>query len=169
MLLVAPLVVVVAQIRPAAAFQVPQTRQEFVNAVAAGGRGTTTEKFTVDRGLGEVYSLLKERSSTCLDIEVRHSGFVGNQMEVTSADYNPTLKKIGKDKVEFALQVVHRPRAIGEKAPPGGLYVMAANIRPLGGRRSEVLLYRPTIGFKKVVNSFKQWVAGEDAGCPKMR
>ena len=47
------------------------------------------------------------------------------------------------------------------------LGVVGENQHAIG--RSEVLLYRPTIGFKKIVNSFKQWVAGEDAGCPKMK
>jgi len=31
------------------------------------------------------------KSATCLDVQVRRSGFVGNQMEVSSSDYNPTL------------------------------------------------------------------------------
>lgn len=169
MLRLSALVLLVAGIRPVSAFQVPQSRQEFMSAVAADGRGTATEKFTVDAGLDTIYKLLREKSSSCLDVEVRRSGFVGDHMEVTSSDYNPTLKKVGASKIEFALQVVHRPRAIGEKAPPGGLYLMAADIRPLGASRSEVVLYRPTIGFKKIVNSLKEWVAGENTDCPKMK
>ena len=127
------------------------------------------ERYVVDRGVGQVYSLLKRNSSICLNVQVRRSGFVGNQMEVSSTTYNPTVRMVGGDRAEFTLQVVHRPRGLGHTPPVGGLYVMAADIRSLGRGRSEVLLYRPTIGYKKIVNSFRQWTAGEDVDCPKMR
>ena len=154
---------------PAAAIQVPQTRQEFVNAVAAGARATKMETFTVMRSLDEVFRLLGKKTSACLDVEVRRSGFVGNQMEVSSSDYNPTLKRVGGNRAEFALQVVHRPRGVGHTPPPGGLYIMAADLRPLPGNRTEIVLYQPTMGFKNITRSIKLWVSGEDTGCPKMK
>ena len=148
---------------------VPQSRREFIAAVTAGARGAAVEKFTVDRGVDSIYALLRKKSVACLDVEVRRSGNVGGTMEVTSSDYNPTTTMTAGRKLEFSLQVVHRPRAIGENAPPGGLYIMAADVRPLGGGRSEVVLYRPTIGFKKIVGAVRQWTSGEDADCPKVR
>ena len=160
---------VLAAVHPAAAIWVPQTRQEFVKAVAEGKGATKSEKFVVDRDIDAVYAILKERCTACLDVEVRRSGFVGNQMEVSSSDYNPTLRRIGRNKTEFSLQVVHRPRAVGSSPPPGGLYIMAADLRPLGKGRTEVVLYRPTIGFKKITASFKEWVAGENEDCPKLK
>lgn len=167
-LLVVPAVLIVLDV-PVAAIQVPQTRQEFVNAVAAGAGATAMETFVVERSIDEVYGLLSKKSSTCLDVQVRRSGFVGNQMEVSSSDYNPTLRRVGRNKAEFALQVIHRPRGLGHSPPPGGLYVMAADLRPLGRNRTEIILYRPTIGFKSITKSFKQWAGGEDADCPKLR
>ena len=154
---------------PAAAIQVPQTRQEFVKAVAAGARATKMETFTVTRSFEGVFRLLEKKTSACLDVEVRRSGFVGNQMEVSSSDYNPTLRRVGRNKAEFALQVVHRPRGVGHSPPPGGLYIMAADLRPLPGNRTEVVLYQPTIGFKNITKSIKMWVSGEDTDCPKMK
>lgn len=154
---------------PLAAIQVPQTRREFVQAVAAGAGATEMETFVVERGFEQVYGLLQSKTSECLDVRVERSGFVGNQMEVSSSDYNPTLKRAGGSRAEFALQVVHRPCGVGHKPPPGGLYVMAADLRSLGRGRTEVVLYRPTIGFKKIVRSFREWAAGEDAACPKLR
>jgi len=79
------------------------------------------------------------------------------------------LARVGRNGAEFALQVVHRPRGVGPSIPPGGLYVMAADLRSLSKGRTEVVLYRSTIGFKKIVGSLKQWTAGEDADCPKIR
>lgn len=154
---------------PAAAIWVPQTRLEFVKAVAAGARATKLETFTVTRSFEEVFRLLEKKTAACLDVEVRRSGFVGTHMEVSSSDYNPTLTRIGRNKAEFALQVVHRPRGVGHSPPPGGLYVMAADLRPLPGNRTEIVLYHPTIGFKNITKSMKLWISGEDAACPKMK
>jgi len=167
-LLVVGLVILAAGIQPISAIYVPQSRREFMNAVAAGGRGTKMEKITVDRNLAEIYSVLKKRSSPCLDVEVRRTGYVG-YTERSLSDYNPTLKMVGKNKVEFALQVVHRPRAVGEVTAPGGLYIMAADLKWLGKNRTEVTLYRSSIGFKQITNSVRQWASGEDADCPKMK
>jgi hypothetical protein len=161
-------VLMVAAVRPAAAFQVPQSRQEFVKAVSEGKGATTTETFTVEQGIDSLYSVLQDKASACLDVEVRRSGWVGGTMESSSSDYNPTLRRVG-GRIEFALQVVHRPRGIGENAPPGGLYVMAADITALGKGRSQVTLYRPTIGYGKVADRFRQWARGDDADCPKMK
>src|SRR5215831_3233572 len=135
---IVPLLVLAAAVGPSAAFDVPQSREEFVKAVAAGKGATTSETFTVDQGIDGVYKILLERSSACLDVTVKRSGWVGGYVEASSSDYNPTVKKVGAQRVEFALQVVHVPRGVGEKAPPGGLYVMAADVTPLGKGRSQV-------------------------------
>lgn len=147
----------------------PQTREEFVEAVAVGARTTKVDTLTFDRRFAEVYDLLQENTTSCLDVLVRRCGFVGDQMEVSSSDYNPTLKKIGKGRAVFGLQVVHRPHGVGHIPPPGGLNVVAADITALGANRTRFILYRPKIGFGKIVKSFNKWAAGNDARCPKMR
>ena len=167
--LVSGLVLLLAAQGPLPAIEVPQTRQEFVSAVTAGRGATIRETFVIERDIDEVYKTIERRSSPCLDVEVRRSGFVGGQMEVSSSDYNPTLRRVGRNSAEFALQVVHRPRGVGASPPPGGLYVMAADLRSLGKGRTEVVLYRSKIGFKKIYSSFTQWASGEDESCPKMR
>lgn len=163
------LIWITALVLPVAAIKVPQDRKEFVDAVAAGARMTKVETLTVERNFGQVYGLLEEKSVSCLDVTVKRSGFVGTHWEVSSSDYNPTLRKVGRGKAEFALQVVHRPRGVGHKPPPGGLYVMAADITALGKNKTEVVFYRPSMGFKKIRKTMKKWIAGEDIGCPKLK
>lgn len=46
---------------------------------------------------------------------------------------------------------------------------MAAYFRSLSKGRTDVVLVWPTIGFKKIVGSFEQWTAGEDADYPKIK
>lgn len=162
------LVTALATFAPVAAIEVPQTRQEFVQAVAAGRGATAVETLKVDQPLNKVYAVLEEKVGTCLDVEVRRTAYVG-YVERSSSDYNPTLRLVGRDRAEFTLQVVHNPRGVGHTPPPGGLYMMAADLRSIDGHRTEVVLYRPTIGVKKIVASLKQWFAGDPAPCPKLR
>ncbi len=80
------LVALIALRVPVPAIQVPQARREFVEAVAGGARSVKMETFAVERSFGEVYAILKKRAIKCLEVQVRRSGFVGNQIEVSSTD-----------------------------------------------------------------------------------
>jgi hypothetical protein len=153
---------------PAAAFDVPQSRQEFTKAVTKGARGAKVESFTSGRDFETIYRLVEKKAAACLDVTVQRTAYVG-YVERSSSDYNPTVRRAGTGKGEFALQVVHRPRAIGENAPAGGLYIMAADMRSLGGGRTEIVFYQPTIGFKKIARTVQSWLSGEDVPCPKMK
>ena len=150
------------------AIDVPQTRQEFVQAVAAGRGATAVETLTSDKPLDAIYALLKEKSGACLDVTVQRTANVG-YVERSSSNYTPTLRRVAKDRAEFTLQVAHNPRGVGAVPPPGGLYIMAADLRSIDGRRTEIVLYRPTMGTKKIVASLKQWFDGEPAPCPKIK
>lgn len=90
-------------------------------------------------------------------------------VERSSSDYTPTLRRVAKDRAEFTLQVAHNPRGVGATPPPGGLYIMAADLRSIDARRTEIVLYRPTMGTKKIVASLKQWFDGDPAPCPKIK
>lgn len=153
---------------PVAAIEVPQTRQEFVKAVASGTRGAHVVRFTAAASFDQVYRLVEKKAAACLDVTVQRSANVG-YWERSSSDFNPTVRRFGASKGEFTLQVVHRPRGVGHTPPAGGLYILAADIKSLGGGQTEVVLYEPTIGFKKINRSLKSWLSGEDAPCPKIR
>ena len=152
---------------PSAAIDVPQTREEFVQAVA-GGRGAEVETITVDRPLDAVYGVLEERAKTCLDVQVTRTANVG-YVERSSSDYNPTVRRVAQDRAEFTLQVDHNPRAVGHTPPVGGLYMMAVDLRATDENHTEVVLFRPKIGAGKITASLKQWVAGGASECPKLR
>lgn len=154
---------------PAGAFDVPQNREEFVKAVKSGARGVRMETFTLDRSFDEVYRTLEARCTPCLDVMVKRSGMVGGTMEVSSSDYNPTLRRLSADRAEFSLQVVHRPRAIGEVTGPGGLYLMAADVKRVGAKTTEVTLYRPSMGYKDIYRSLMAWADGKSNDCPKIK
>jgi len=162
------LITALASFADVAAFEVPQTRQEFVAAVTAGKGATAVDKLTTDQPLDKVYALLEEKVGPCLDIKVQRTANVG-YVERSSSDYNPALRAVGKDRAEFTLQVENNPRGVGHTPPPGGIFIMAADLQSVDDHRTEIVLYRPTIGFKKIVESLKQWFAGDPAACPKLR
>jgi hypothetical protein len=157
-----------ALVVPAAAIEVPQSRKEFVQAVSEGRGATKMETLTSENGIDHLYALLEKKSSACLDKVVRRSAYVGYH-EVSTSDYNPSLKRVGGSKAEFSLQVVHRPRGVGHTPPPGGLYIMAADLKAAGKNRTQVVLYEPTIGFKNIAKTLRLWLEGEDADCPKLK
>jgi hypothetical protein len=153
---------------PAGAIWVPQNRKEFVRAVSDGARGVRMESFVVKRGFDQVFRTLQARTGPCLDVVVRRRAYVG-YWENSSSDYNPTLRRVGPDRAEFTLQVVHRPRGVGHTPPPGGLYMMAADVKRAGPSRTEIVLYRPSMGYKDLVKTFLQWAEGTTTDCPKLK
>lgn len=154
---------------PLGAIDVPQTPEEFRREVAKGARGARMETLVVERPFEEVYRALEARTQPCLDVTVQRSAYVG-YWERSSSDYNPTLRRLGPDRAEFTLQVAHNPRGVGHTPPPGGLYLMVADVKRTGASSTEVVLYRPTIGaFKKIPASFMQWAEGSNTDCPKLK
>jgi hypothetical protein len=137
-------------------------------SIVAAGKGGKMESFTVERGFDEVYRTLEARTAPCLDLEVRRTANVG-YTEVSSSDYNPTLKRLGRDRAEFTLQVVNRPRGVGATPPSGGIFLMAVDLKRAGATRTEVVLYRPTMGFKDIAKSLRQWAEGVSTDCPKLK
>ena len=152
---------------PAVAIDVPQTREEFVKAIS-DGRGAEVETLEVDRSLDDVYVVLEERAKTCLDVQVTRTANVG-YVERSSSDYNPTVRRVARDRAEFTLQVAHNPRGVGHTPPAGGLYMIAVDLRSIDENHTEAVVYRPRIGAGKVTDSLKQWVAGHSSECPKLR
>ena len=154
---------------PLRAIDVPQTAEEFRREVAKGARGAKMETRVVDLPFEEVYRALEARTTPCLDVTVQRSAHVG-YWERSSSDYNPTLRRLGRDRAEFILQVAHNPRGVGHTPPPGGLYLMVADVQRAGASRTEVVLYSPTIGaFKRIPASFMQWAEGSSTDCPKLK
>jgi hypothetical protein len=154
---------------PAAfAIWVPQTRAEFVDAVAKGTRGAKMESFVIERGFDDVVKTFDARCVPCLDKLVERTANVG-YVERSSSDYNPSFKHVSRDRAEFTMQVVHRPAGVGATPPAGGLYVMAVDLKRAGANRTEVVLYRPTMGYKFLSEALLEWAEGKSTDCPKLK
>src|SRR5262245_39186869 len=58
---------------PPRAFDVPQSREDFVHAVSQGARGAKMETVVVERSFDDVYRALEARTSPCLDVEIHRT------------------------------------------------------------------------------------------------
>ena len=162
------LLLLLAFASPALAIWVPQTRSEFTDAVAKGTKGSKMETFVVERGFDEVVKAIEARCAPCLDKLVERTANVG-YVERSSSDYNPSFKRVNRDRAEFTMQVVHRPRGVGAVPPANGLYVIAADVKRAGANRTEVVIYRPVMGFKEIPRALLQWAEGTSSDCPKLK
>ena len=67
------------------AIEVPQSRTEFIDAVAAGARFTRVETIIVEQNFTQVYALLEAKSSICLDVLIH---------QPTKTDYEGLLARL---------------------------------------------------------------------------
>jgi hypothetical protein len=143
------------------------TRQEFVAAVQAGKGPTKAESFTVDRRFDDVYAQISRNVPKCLAKLVKRSGGAAGPAHASSSQYRPSFKKDGGKGV-FTLQVLHNPRGVGVKQPDDGIYVMAADVTPAGGK-TKVDLWYGTWGYGQIADGFAKMAKGSGDACPDLK
>ena len=82
--------------------------------------------------------------------------------------YNPTVI-VSKNRAELHLQQLHEQGVLNVyEVPEGGYYMMVVDAIPLGKNKSEVVMYRSSVGNKALIKAIKGWAAGEKIGCPDL-
>jgi hypothetical protein len=146
----------------------PQTREEFRAAVAKGAFSAKAESFVVKKNFTRVVSHLKTKTEACLNKEVHRSMMHGMYQERSRSTYRASVHTPTRNRAEFTMQVTHQPKGIGADAPPGGFYLMVADIEAVSPDTLQVNLYRPTLGHGGAVDAVRHWLRGDDEGCPKL-
>ena len=161
-------VVLALLLTPACAGKIPLTRTELVAGARQGEWSMHVEPIDVPLSFQRVLARFEEKVGECLDTTVDRTGMVGGQVEVASTTYTPKLTKTAEGRAEFSLQILHRPRGLGPDPPPGGYFLMAADIEALGAEQTRVVTYEPTMGHSEIVAAVREWAKGEDAPCPEL-
>jgi hypothetical protein len=52
--------------------------------------------------------------------------------------------------------------------PEGGYFLLVADAYPIDEKRTQVDLYRPSIGHKVLIKAVKGWSTGKNVGCPDL-
>jgi hypothetical protein len=143
---------------------IPQTRAEFVTAAKNNSTGAANESFIVEKGFDWIVPVLEERIKACLNQRVDWSSAVTN--EVGSDTYLSYVEKPESGRALFTVQVDRTPRG-PLKQPAGGLFILAEDLSG-GAGKTKVDLYYPTMNFKAVVKSIREWTHGEKTDCPNL-
>jgi hypothetical protein len=95
---------------------------------------------------------------------------VGGQVEVSATEYHPLVRRISDARAEFTLQLEHSPRGIGSTMPPGGFYMMAADLVRQAPRRTQVDIYYATMAKNgsSILAAVQAWTSGQRAACPTL-
>lgn len=111
-----------------ACVQMPQTREEFRAAVAKGAFSAKAESFAVNKNFKQAVTHLSAKTDACLNKVVERSMMQGMYQEHTRSTYRAKVKTPTANRAEFTMQVMHNPRGVGADPPPGGFYLMVADI-----------------------------------------
>ncbi|HEY7366182.1 MAG TPA: hypothetical protein VIE37_18940 [Methylomirabilota bacterium] len=148
--------------------KMPQSREEFRTAVSQGAFSAKAESFVVNRNFTRTVTHLKAKADACLNREVKRSMVQGLYQEHTRSIYRSSVQTPATNRAEFTMQVTHSPRGVGADAPPGGFFLMVADIEAVSPDSLRVNLYRPTLGHGAAVDAVRNWINGKDDGCPSL-
>lgn len=159
---------------------VPTGPKEY-RAAAQNSMMGEKETFTLNRSYYQVASILQKNSRKCLNksFKVTNTTY-GGKFPTTSTDYitySSKFKRGGSFSTldvrmnSQSLQDSGMTAAIYGKPPKDGYIIAAADIRNLGGGKTQVDLYHASIlmgSQKKVVNAIKAWMNGTSRSCPNL-
>ena len=145
----------------------PQTAEEFRKAVP-GAFMAEVETFEVDRPFSEVAKTFQEKAPECLNVTIRTVSRTNMSYQVIVTTYKPTVVVNGHS-AELHVQFHHDQGVLNvTEEPDGGYYLLVADLFPMGGDRTRVDLYRPSMGYDVLVKGVKGWAKSPNAGCPDM-
>ncbi len=151
-----------------ACVQMPQTREEFRAAVAKGAFSTKAESFAVNKNFKQAVTNLSAKTDACLNKVVERFMMKGMYQERSRSTYRASVQTPAANRAEFTMQVMHNPRGVGADPPPGGFYLMVADIEAASPNSFRVNLYRPTLGHGDTVDAVRNWLNGKGDACPKL-
>lgn len=151
-----------------ACVQQPQTREEFRTVVTKGAFSAKAENFVVNKSFKQAIPNLTTKTESCLNKVVERSMTQGMYHERSQSTYRANVVRPTANRAEFTMQVKHNPRGVGADPPPGGYYLIVADIEEASPSSIKVNLYRPTMGHGDTVDAIRNWLQGKDDACPKL-
>lgn len=150
----------------------PQTRDEYVAMMKPGGTFRNVEQTSVARPFKTVVADLTEYANKCLKIKTSRAPNAATRETGTNTTYNPKLELVGGNAAALSLQEEYgvTGSASGTKhansgLPPGGLYVLVAEMRSAASNRTDLSIYYTT-GRAAFSDMLKKWAAGDKGRCP---
>ena len=147
--------------------QMPQNADEFRKELPGAFLGEV-EKFEVDRSFTDIGKTFQKMAPKCLDVTIKSTSQTSTSYQVIVTKWNPTVK-VTKQKAELHIQQLHEQGVMNVyKVPPGGYYMMVVDATPTGENKSQVTMYRSSVGNDTLVKAIKGWASGKNLGCPDL-
>jgi hypothetical protein len=149
--------------------QIPQTTGEFRHAVQGGAFMTRSHSAVVPQPFDAAVANLRRYALPCLaktQTSVVMSSSPGD-MSSGMVIYRPKLQLVGAQSAELTLQM--GPSSPGIKVPPGGPFIMLADIEPSGvPGETRLTVYGRTTAKERALadESLPAWAGGTPAKCP---
>ena len=145
----------------------PQTADEFRKELPGAFLGEV-EKFDVNRSYTDVGKTFQKMAPKCLDVRIKTTSQTNTSYQVIVTKWNPTVK-ITKQKTELHIQQLHEQGVMNVyKVPPKGYYMMVVDATPLSNNKSQITMYRSSVGNEALIKAIKGWAAGNNLGCPDL-
>ena len=159
--------IVIFSILVGCAGHMPQTADQFRQELPGAFLGKV-EKFEVNRPYTEVGKSFQKMAPQCLDVRIKSTSQSTTSYSVVVTKWNPTVM-ISDQRAELHIQQLHEQGVLNVyEVPEKGYYMMVVDAIPLGKNKSEVVMYRSSVGNKALVKAIKGWAAGERIGCPDL-
>ncbi len=158
-----PLMLVLALFGCVTHIGAPQSREEFVEKVKPGGFGRKAEHMTVNRSFNTVVGDLRNFSDKCLNVRVSRGANLRTHEVGGSTTYHPKFTSNSK-KTSLSIQEEYGNKRANSGAPPGGLFVVVTELRPIGDGKTQVDIYHLLKG--ELVDPMKEWISGGKHQCP---
>lgn len=152
---------------PGCVAHMPQTAEEFRKELPGAFLGEV-EKIEVNRSFTDIGKTFQKMAPKCLDVRIKTTSQTNTSYQVIVTKWNPTVKVTGQ-KAELHIQQLHEQGVMNVyEVPPKGYYMMVVDATPLASNKSQLTMYRSSIGNEALVKAIKGWAAGENMGCPDL-
>jgi hypothetical protein len=145
----------------------PQTADEFRKELPGAFLGEV-EKFDVNRSYTDIGKTFQKMAPKCLNVRIKSTSQSSTSYQVVVTKWHSTVK-ITKQKTELHIQQLHEQGVMNVyKVPPNGYYMMVVDATPTGKNKSQVTMYRSSVGNETLIKAIKGWASGKNLGCPDL-
>lgn len=143
-----------------------QTRDEFKVQTKGGGMLTREEHTTVSRPIKAVVADVKGYADKCLNVSVTTGPNYAFKEVGGTMHYHAKIDTDKEGVVTLSLQSEQGRESARHGAPPGGLFMMVAEMRAADASTTRIT-FNYVITANSAVEHMKQWANGDKGRCPK--
>ena len=141
------------------------TRDEFVAAMKSGGPFKNVEQTIVNRPVKTVVADMTEYANKCLNVRATSGLSYRYKSAGGSTTYLARIETMQSGAAALSVQEKYNDRD-QPGAPPGGFFVLVAEIRATGNNKTQADIYHNSRS--NIANPLKKWIAGDRHLCPSL-